>query len=323
MFPAKVLTYQAILCYSFFMEKIDKIWMDGELVDWDNAKIHILTHTLHYGLGIFEGIRCYKTDRGSAIFCLNEHINRLFDSALVTGIKIPYTREEIIEAIKKTIKANNLNECYIRPIVYIGYGAMGINFKNASINTAIAVWPWGTYLGEDALSKGIRVKISSFTGLHPNVSLTKAKVCGNYVNSILAKTEAVDHGYDEAVILDSDGNVTQGSGENIFILRDGILKTPPLTSILEGITRRVVIVLARDMGIKVKEEIFSRGELYIADEAFFTGTAAEVTPIREIDNRAIGKGNPGHVTKRIQEVFFEVIQDSGRNKKFREWLTYI
>ena len=305
------------------MERVDKIWIDGELVDWDNAKIHILTHTLHYGLGVFEGIRCYKTDRGSAIFCLNEHINRLFNSALVTGIKIPYTREEIIEAIKKTIKVNNLHECYIRPIVYIGYGAMGISFKDTPINTAIAVWPWGTYLGKEALSKGIRVKISSFTGLHPNINLTKAKVCGNYVNSILAKAEAVDHGYDEAIILDSDGNVTQGSGENIFIVRDGILKTPPLTSILEGITRRAIILLAGDMGIEVKEEIFSRGEVYIADEAFFTGTAAEVTPIREVDNRTIGKGEKGDITKRIQDAFFAVIQDGEGNKKFREWLTYI
>ena len=305
------------------MERVDKIWIDGELVDWDNAKIHILTHTLHYGLGVFEGIRCYKTDRGSAIFCLNEHINRLFNSALVTGIKIPYTREEIIEAIKKTIKVNNLHECYIRPIVYIGYGAMGISFKDTPINTAIAVWPWGTYLGKEALSKGICVKISSFTGLHPNINLTKAKVCGNYVNSILAKAEAVDHGYDEAIILDSDGNVTQGSGENIFIVRDGILKTPPLTSILEGITRRAIILLAGDMGIEVKEEIFSRGEVYIADEAFFTGTAAEVTPIREVDNRTIGKGEKGDITKRIQDAFFAVIQDGEGNKKFREWLTYI
>ncbi|MBI5183386.1 MAG: branched-chain amino acid transaminase [Nitrospinae bacterium] len=305
------------------IKKVDKIWMDGELVDWDNAKVHILTHTLHYGLGVFEGIRCYKTNRGSTIFCLKEHIDRLFNSALVMSIKIPYTKEEIIDAIKKTIKVNKLNECYIRPIVYIGYGAMGINCKNIPIKTAIAVWPWGAYLGEEGLSKGIRVKISSFTGLHPNISLTKAKVCGNYVNSILAKTEAIEHGYDEAVILDSDGNVTQGSGENIFIVRDGILKTPPLTSILEGITRRTIIILAEDMGIKVREEAFSRGELYIADEAFFTGTAAEVTPIREVDSRPIGEGKPGPITKRFQEAFFAVIHDEGRNKKFREWLTYI
>lgn len=303
------------------MQEVKKIWMDGELVDWAEAKIHILTHTLHYGLGVFEGIRCYKTKDGPAIFRLGDHIRRLFDSALIVGIEVPFSRGEIIEAIKKTIKANGLLECYIRPIVYVGYGVMGLNSVGAPINAAIAVWPWGAYLGEEGLSKGIRVKVSSYTRHHVNISMTKAKVCGNYVNSQLAKAEAVRNNYDEAILLDQNGNVAEGSGENIFIVRNGTIKTPPITAVLEGVTRDSVITLARDMGLAVKEELFPRDELYIADEAFFTGTAAEVTPIREVDLRKIGQGSAGPVTKRLQKAFFDIVQ--GKDSRYKSWLEYI
>jgi len=303
------------------MEPTKKIWMEGKLVDWNEAKIHILTHTLHYGLGAFEGIRCYKTSRGSAIFRLKEHIDRFFNSIKIIHLKIDYSPEEIIQAITRTIKANELEECYIRPITYIGYGGMGINHRGIPICTAIAVWPWGVYLGDGALTNGIRVKISSYTGHHTNVNMTKAKVCGNYANSQLAKIEAIEHGYDEAVMLDPDGYVAQGSGENIFILRKGVIKTPPLTSILEGITRDSVITLAHDLGIPLKEELFPRDELYIADEAFFCGTAAEVTPIKEVDNRVLGNGKPGEVTRRLQQAFFNVVQ--GKDEKYLDWLYFI
>ena len=303
------------------MEPTKKIWMEGKLVDWNEAKIHILTHTLHYGLGAFEGIRCYKTSRGSAIFRLKEHIDRFFNSIKIIHLKIDYSPEEIIQAITRTIKANELEECYIRPITYIGYGGMGINHRGIPICTAIAVWPWGVYLGDGALTNGIRVKISSYTGHHTNVNMTKAKVCGNYANSQLAKIEAIEHGYDEAVMLDPDGYVAQGSGENIFIVRKGVIKTPPLTSILEGITRDSVITLAHDLGIPLKEELFPRDELYIADEAFFCGTAAEVTPIKEVDNRVLGNGKPGEVTRRLQQAFFNVVQ--GKDEKYLDWLYFI
>ena len=303
------------------MEPTKKIWMEGKLVDWNEAKIHILTHTLHYGLGAFEGIRCYKTSRGSAIFRLKEHIDRFFNSIKIIHLKIDYSPEEIIQAITRTIKANELEECYIRPITYIGYGGMGINHRGIPICTAIAVWPWGVYLGDGALTNGIRVKISSYTGHHINVNMTKAKVCGNYANSQLAKIEAIEHGYDEAVMLDPDGYVAQGSGENIFIVRKGVIKTPPLTSILEGITRDSVITLAHDLGIPLKEELFPRDELYIADEAFFCGTAAEVTPIKEVDNRVLGNGKPGEVTRRLQQAFFNVVQ--GEDEKYLDWLYFI
>ena len=303
------------------MEPTKKIWMEGKLVDWNEAKIHILTHTLHYGLGAFEGIRCYKTSRGSAIFRLKEHIDRFFNSIKIIHLKIDYSPEEIIQAITRTIKANELEECYIRPITYIGYGGMGINHRGIPICTAIAVWPWGVYLGDGALTNGIRVKISSYTGHHTNVNMTKAKVCGNYANSQLAKIEAIEHGYDEAVMLDPDGYVAQGSGENIFILRKGVIKTPPLTSILEGITRDSVITLAHDLGIPLKEELFPRDELYIADEAFFCGTAVEVTPIKEVDNRVLGNGKPGEVTRRLQQAFFNVVQ--GKDEKYLDWLYFI
>jgi len=295
--------------------------MDGTLVDWDKAQVHVLTHTLHYGLGMFEGIRCYKTDKGSAIFRLDEHVERLFASAHIFSVEIPYTRKEIRDAIIKTIKVNKLRECYIRPLVYIGYGAMGLYPKGNPISVAIAAWPWGAYLGDEGIDKGIRIQVSSFTRHHVNSSMTRAKVCGYYVNSQIAKKEAIMGGYDEAVLLDPEGYVSEGSGENIFIVRNGQIKTTPLTTILEGITRDSIIKIARDNKISVVEERFTRDEIYIADEAFFTGTAAEVTPISEIDNRKIGIGSRGKITKKLQSIFFDVVK--GKNKKYEYWLTRI
>jgi branched-chain amino acid aminotransferase len=257
-----------------------RIWMDGTIVDWGEARVHVLTHTLHYGLGLFEGIRCYQTDRGPAIFRLPEHVSRLFEGAHIIGTPLPYTEEQITLAIKQTVHENALEECYIRPLVYVGYGKMGLNPLGIPIRVAIAVWPWGAYLGEEGLASGIRVRISSFTRHHPNIMMTKAKVVGNYANSQLAKVEAVQTGYDEALLLDPAGYVAEGSGENVFIVRHGILKTPPLMSILGGITRASVIELARLEGIPLREEPLSRDELYIGDEMFFTGTAAEHPPGR-------------------------------------------
>ncbi len=303
------------------MKPVQKIWLNGELVDWEKATTHILTHTLHYGLGIFEGIRCYKTDRGPAVFRLQEHIDRLYDSAKITRIPIPYRPEELIEATFDLIRVNDLEECYIRPLAFLGYGRMGLNPIGLPVSVAVAVWPWGAYLGEEGLTKGIRAKISSFTRHHPNVMMTKAKVCGNYANSQLAKAEAIENGYDEAIMLDPWGNVAEGTGENLFIVRRGELKTPPLTAILEGITRDTVIELARTMGVGLREEAFSRDELYAADEAFFTGTAAEITPIREVDGRTIGSGKPGHVTTKLQQSFFDVV--TGRDPTHEHWLTYV
>jgi branched-chain amino acid aminotransferase len=303
------------------ISKTEKIWMDGKFVKWEDANVHILTHTLQYGLGVFEGIRCYETKKGPAIFRLDEHINRLFNSAHIFKIDIPFSKEEIKNATIKTIEVNKINECYIRPLVYIGYGSMGLYPKGNQIKVSIAVWPWGSYLGEEGLKKGIRIKISSFTKNHVNASMMRAKVCGYYVNSQLAKKEAISCGYDEALFLDTEGYVSEGSGENIFIVRDGLLKTTPLTSILEGITRNSIIKIAQDGGIKVLEERFTRDELYISDEAFFTGTAAEVTPIRQADERTIGNGNPGKITKKLQELFFDIVK--GKNKKYESWLTRV
>lgn len=300
------------------MEEVKKIWMDGKFVDWADAKIHVLTHTLHYGLGVFEGIRCYKTARGPAIFRLEEHVDRFFHSALITEIEIPYSREEILRAIKETVKVNGLEECYIRPIAFFGYGKMGLSPVGVPVNVTIAVWSWGAYLGDEGLEKGIRVKISSFTRHHSNISMTKAKVCGNYANSILAKVEALRNGYDEAILLDAWGNVAEASGENIFIVRKGVLKTPPLTSILDGITRDAILALAAELGIPCVEVYFSRDELYSAEEAFLCGTAAELTPIREVDGRKIGPGRPGPVTKKLQEHFFRVVR--GEDNHFSRWL---
>jgi len=304
------------------VEKLEKIWMDGRFVDWDDANIHILTHTLHYGLGAFEGIRCYLCDDGSsAIFKLKEHVDRFFNSAHIGQIDIPFSKEEITNAIIETVKINGLKESYIRPIVFIGDGAMGIHPQNNPIRVAVAVWQWGAYLGDDGLKNGIRVKTSSFTRHHVNIMMTKAKICGNYVNSVLAKREVVQDGYDEAVILDTEGYVCEATGENIFITQKGDLKTPPLTSVLPGITRDSVISIALDRGIRVIEERLTRDELYVADEAFFTGTAAEITPIRQVDNRSIGNGKPGEITQTLQNIFFDIIR--GKQEKYKKWLTYI
>ncbi len=303
------------------IKKTEKIWMDGKFVDWDKANVHVMTHTLHYGLGVFEGIRCYETKNGPSVFRLREHVERLFKSAHIFMIDIPYSEKEIEGAIIKTVKINKIKECYIRPIVYIGYGAMGLYPKGNPINVAISVWPWGAYLGDEGLRKGIRVKVSSFIRNHVNSQMSRGKVCGYYINSQLAKKEAIACGYDEALLLDTEGYVSEGSGENIFIVRNRKLKTTPLTSILEGITRDSIIEIAGNEGIEVVEERFTRDELYIADEAFFTGTAAEVTPIREVDGRTIGNGKPGEVTKKLQSIFFDTVK--GRNKKYKTWLTRV
>ena len=303
------------------IKKTEKIWMDGRFVDWDNANVHVMTHTLHYGLGVFEGIRCYETKGGPAIFRLKEHVQRLFKSAHIFLLAIPYSEKEIEEAIIKTVKINKVKECYIRPLVYIGYGAMGLYPKDNPVKVAVSVWPWGAYLGDDGLKNGIRVKVSSFIRNHVNSQMSRAKACGYYINSQLAKKEAISLGYDEALLLDTDGYVAEGSGENIFIVRNGRLKTTPLTSVLEGITRESIMKIARDLKIEVIEERFTRDELYIADEAFFTGTAAEVTPIREVDGRVIGEGRAGRITKKLQSVFFDSVK--GKNKKYGSWITRI
>jgi branched-chain amino acid aminotransferase len=296
--------------------------MDGELVDWKDANVHILTHTLHYGLGVFEGIRCYLCEDGrSAVFRLGEHTRRLFESAHIGQMEVPFTQEEINAAVVATLKANDLKEGYIRPIIYLGAGTMGLYPQQNPVRVAVAAWEWGAYLGEEGIKNGIRVKTSSFTRHHVNASMTKAKVVGNYVNSILAKREVVKAGYDEAMMLDTDGYVSEGTGENVFIVKDGKLKTTPLTSVLNGITRDSAIEIAVDNNIEVREQRFTRDELYAADEAFFTGTAAEITPIREADDRTIGKGSPGPVTKLIQETFFDVVK--GRNKDYEQWLKYL
>ena len=304
------------------VEKMDKIWMDGKLIPWGEANVHILTHTLHYGLGAFEGIRCYKTHDGkSAIFRLREHIDRLFDSAHIGDLQIPYSKKEIAEACKETLRANQLKEGYIRPLIFVGEGVMGVHPGKNPIRVAIITWPWGAYLGEEALEKGIRAKVSSYNRHHVNVMMTKAKISGNYVNSVLAKREVVRMGYDEAVMLDTEGYVSEASGENIFMVKNGILKTTPLTSVLPGITRDCVITIAKTKRIPLVEERFTRDELYAAHEAFFTGTAAEVTPIREVDDRKIGEGKPGPVTREIQASYFDIVK--GRNPDTREWLDYL
>jgi len=295
-----------------------KIWMDGKFVDWADANVHILTHTLHYGTGAFEGIRCYKTKSGPAIFRLREHVDRLLDSCHILKIDPPFSHAEISRAIMDTVKVNGLKECYIRPLVFIGYKNMGLYPKDNPIRLAIAAWPWGAYLGEEGIKNGIRVKISSFTW---NASLTKSKTCGDYVNSTLSKREALACGYEEALLLDSNNYISEGTGQNIFIVRNDILITPPLPSVLEGITRNSIMEMAWKEKIEVRETAFTRDEVYIADEAFFTGTAAEVTPVREVDGRSIGNGKPGTVTKKLQGLFFKVVK--GEAKAYRSWLTYI
>ena len=305
------------------MEKTEKIWLDGKFVPWHEANVHVLTHTLHYGLGVFEGVRCYQTKKKkSAIFRLHEHVDRLFNSAIVLGIDIPFSQKEIFTAIQLVVRKNKLKECYIRPIVFLGHNQMGLNPNGVDVRVAIAAWPWGTYLGDEGISRGIRVRISSFTRHHVNITMTRAKACGHYVNSILAKTEAVRDGYDEAILLDSQGYVSEGSGENIFLLSKGRLKTPALScSNLEGITRDSVFDIAKHLKIEVEEGRVTRDELYIADEVFLTGTAAEITPVREIDNRIIGNGKRGKTTTRIQKMFFEIVH--GNHAKFKKWLSEV
>ncbi len=303
-------------------EKAKFIWLDGKLIDWDQAQIHVLTHTLHYGLGVFEGIRCYKCqDKRSAVFRLKDHIRRLFDSAQAMMLEIPFSKDEIYQAVIETLKTNGQKEAYIRPIVFIGDGTMGLYPGENPIRVSIITWGWGSYLGKEGLKQGIRAKISSFTRHHVNIMMTKTKTCGNYVNSILAKLEVVKAGYDEAIMLDTEGYVCEATGENIFIIRDKVLKTPPLTSVLPGITRDSIITLAQDLGYKVEEKRFTRDELYIADEAFFSGTAAEVTPIREVDDRQIGEGKPGPITQKIQKLYFDVVK--GKIEKYHYWLDFI
>lgn len=304
------------------VQKVSKIWMDGKMIPWEEANVHILTHSLHYGLAVFEGIRCYTCHDGrSAVFRLREHVDRLFDSAQIGDIKIPYSKRDIAEACKETMRINQLKEGYIRPIVFIGEGVMGVYPGDNPIQVAIITWAWGAYLGEGALEKGIRVKVSSYNRHHVNVMMTKAKICGNYVNSVLAKREVMKMGYDEALMLDTEGYVSEASGENIFMVRNGMLKTTPLTSILPGITRDSVIQMARSKKIPLLEERFTRDELYTAQEAFFTGTAAELTPIRELDDRMIGNGKPGPVTRDLQAAFFDVVR--GKNPEYKEWLDYL
>ncbi len=303
------------------LEASEKIWMDGKLVAWQEATVHVLTHSLHYGLAAFEGLRCYKGRNGSAIFRLHEHVDRLFESTHIALMKMPYDKKQVAEAIVETVRANRLEACYIRPIVYVGYGAMGLYPGDNPIRLAIAAWRWGTYLGEEALVNGIRAKVSSFTRHHVNIAMTRAKVSGYYVNSILAKHEVKADGYDEAILLDPEGYVAEGTGENVFLVRKGQLKTTPLTSILEGITRNSVLQLARERNIPVVEERFTRDAMYVADEVFLTGTAAEITPVREIDGRRIGSGTPGPVTKDLQKAFFQIVR--GEDPTHVAWLTRV
>jgi branched-chain amino acid aminotransferase len=302
--------------------EVDKIWMDGELVDWRDAKIHVLSHAVHYGSGVFEGIRAYETSRGAAVWHLEEHLKRLFRSAKLYHMDIPYSVEAITDGVKDVVRANGLNACYIRPLVLRGYGEMGVNPLNAPVNVFIAVWPWGAYLGDDALEQGVRIKISSWRRNSQNSLPAAAKATGQYINSVLAKVESVKAGYDEAIMLNEAGMITDGSGENVFVLRDGVLTTPPIAAgCLDGITRQSVITIARDLGYEVHEENLVRTDLYNADEAFFTGTAAEITPIREVDDRVVGEGHRGPVTKELQGAFFSATK--GETERYVSWLTYV
>ncbi len=300
--------------------EVEKIWMDGELVDWKDAKIHVLTHALHYGSGVFEGIRAYKNGNGPAIFRLTEHIKRLYRSADVYKMKIPFKPKELIEATKEVVKANKLDSCYIRPLAFRGYGGMGLYPEGIPVQVIIAAWPWGSYLGDDGIKNGVRVKISSFRRNDPNAIPPAAKASGQYLNSILAKIEVISADYDEAVLLNSHGNVADGSGENIFVVKNNVVHTPPTSAgALEGITRDSIIQIAKDKKYEVIERDLVRTDLYLADEIFFTGTAAEVVPIREIDDRKIGE--PGPITKDLQDTFFKTIK--GKEPKYKEWLEQV
>ena len=303
--------------------KVEKIWVDGEMVDWDDASDHVLTHTLHYGLGAFEGIRAYRTDdERTAVFRLPEHVDRLFESCHIATIEIPFTREQITQACLDIVRVNRLESAYLRPLVYLGSGALGLGSFEPPVRTVVCGFEWGAYLGEEGLASGIRCKISGFRRADVDSFMTKGKLCGQYVTSILAKRDAIKNGYHEAILLDGQGLVAEGSGENIFVVRHGVIYTPPTSApILAGITRDTVITLARELGYEVVERSVTRDELWIADEAFFTGTAAEVTPIREVDMRAIGSGQPGPITRRLQQSFFSVVK--GNSEAHRRWLSYV
>lgn len=301
------------------MEEGKKIWMDGRLVDWAAAQLHFVSNSFQYGFSVFEGIRAYPTDAGPAVFRLDTHIDRLFKSAKIIGLAIPYEPKALIDACRATVAANGYDKCYIRPVAYIGYGGMGLDYRDCKVNVSIAVWFWGEYLGQGKLEKGTRIKTSSYTRHHINANMTKAKAGGNYMLFQMARTEALRQGYDEALLLDPQGHVAEGSVENIFLVREGELITPPLTYILDGITRDSIIRLARDAGLTVREEFFSRDSVYIADEVFFVGTGAEVTPVVEVDDRPIGEGKPGPLTRRLQKLYFETVH--GRNPAFAKWLT--
>jgi branched-chain amino acid aminotransferase len=299
-----------------------KIWLDGQLVDWRDAKVHVLTHTLHYGCGAFEGVRAYNTAHGTAIFRLFEHTERLFNSAKILRMKIPYTLDEVMQAQREVVRVNKLESCYIRPLTWIGSEKLGVSPRGNTIHLSIAAWPWGAYLGEEGLKRGIRVKISSYTRHHVNITMTQAKAVSNYTNSILANMEALDDGYDEAMLLDASGFVSEGAGENLFVIKKGRVYTPDLSAgALNGITRNTVFAICADLGLELTEKRITRDEVYICDEAFFTGTAAEVTPIRELDRIEIGNGSRGPITEKIQTAFFDIV--NGRNPKYAEWLTKV
>tara|TARA_Y100000294_G_scaffold146542_1_gene142136 strand:+ start:1703 stop:2617 length:915 start_codon:yes stop_codon:yes gene_type:complete len=303
------------------VEKAEKIWMDGKFVDWDDANVHILTHALHYGSAVFEGIKCYEAKKGPAIFRLKEHVDRLFHSAKVFKMKIPFSNEEIFDAIKETVKVNKLKSCYIRPLVYLGYGPMGLNPIDSPVKCSIAAWTWGAYLGEEGMKKGISLKSSTYPRSHSSAELASAKISGQYVNSILAKREAVSEGFDEAVMFDMKGHVSECSGENIFIVKNNMLITPIADRCLPGITRASIKQLAGDLGYEIKEERLNKEDIYHADECFLTGTAAELTPARALDNKNIGAGKPGPITKKLQETFMDILH--GKNSKYESWLEYI
>ena len=299
-----------------------KIWMDGKMVEWRDAKIHVLTHTLHYGCGAFEGVRAYKTDKGTAIFRLREHTERLFNSAKILRMPMPFKLDELMQAQIDVIKANNLESGYLRPLIWLGSEKMGVSPKGAKVHAMVAAWPWGAYLGEDGMNRGIRVKTSSFTRHHVNITMTQAKSVSNYTNSILANLEATEDCYDEALLLDTAGFVSEGSGENVFVIKEGVVYTPDLSAgALNGITRKTVTAICKDLGLELKEKRITRDEIYIADEAFFTGTAAEVTPIRELDRVQIGEGTRGPITEKIQSAYFDIVY--GRNAKYADWLTLV
>ena len=305
------------------VDKVDKIWFDGKLIPWEQANVHVLTHTLHYGLGVFEGIRCYKLEDGrSAIFRLHEHIRRLFDSAHICMLPMPFDQDQIVEACLQTVRANALEECYLRPIAFMGAGEMGLGARTNQTHVSVIAWRWGAYLGEEGLKRGIRAKVSSYQRAGVNTLMSKGKINGHYVNSILAKREVQAIGYDEAILLDAQGYVSEASGENIFVVRDGEVVTPPLgTSILGGITRNSVVRIMRDLGINVRERLISRDELYIADEVFMVGTAAEVTPVRELDDRSIGIGSRGPITEKVQTAYFDAVR--GVKVPEESWLAVV